>query len=191
MVGSDWISVSPGGKVFGIDPGPDEHAVVCWDPHSPKVIEAHDLSTSELQAYLISQARPGIDVVACEWVACFGMAVGFPIFKTVFQTGRIACVAPDCRFVPRVQIKMHLCGTARAKDPNVSQALKDRFGECGTKNKPGALYGITKHRWAALAVAVYAAEQIQPDKEFFPEPGLLLAPIGEQVLRASIGDFSA
>lgn len=176
-----WVSVERGGRVFGIDPGPDEHAVVCWDPFACRVVEAYDLSTSAIQAYLLSNARPGVDVVACEWVSCFGMAVGFSVFKTVFQTGRIASVVPQCRFVPRVQVKMHICGSGKAKDPNVSRALKDRFGERGTKNHPGALYGISSHKWAALAVAVYAAEAMQPEKEFFPESCLLLGPISEKV----------
>ena len=54
--------------------------------------------------------------------------------------------------------KMHLCNSPRAKDANVSQALKDKLGEVGTAKAPGPLYGIAKHAWAALAVGVYAAE---------------------------------
>ena len=54
---------------------------------------------------------------------------------------------------------MHLCGHPRAKDPNIRQALLDRFGPgrekaLGTKKAPGALYGIKGDEWAALAVAI-------------------------------------
>ena len=45
----------------------------------------------------------------------------------------------------------------RAKDGNVRQALIDLIGEQGTKKNKGPTYGISSHSWAALAVAVYTA----------------------------------
>jgi hypothetical protein len=47
----------------------------------------------------------------------------------------------------------------RAKDANIRQALLDLIGPQGTKAQPGPTYGIKSHTWAALAVAVYAANQ--------------------------------
>jgi hypothetical protein len=58
----------------------------------------------------------------------------------------------------RRDVKLHLCGSARAKDPNIRQALLDRFGPVGTKKAPGPLYGVKSHIWSALAVAVTASE---------------------------------
>ncbi len=55
---------------------------------------------------------------------------------------------------------MHLCGSPRAKDPNVTQALVDRFarGETnygkGTKKSPGFFYGFSADMWQAYALAV-------------------------------------
>jgi hypothetical protein len=46
----------------------------------------------------------------------------------------------------------------RAKDANIRQALIDKIGPQGTKAQPGPTYGIKSHSWAALAVAVYAAQ---------------------------------
>jgi len=37
--------------------------------------------------------------------------------------------------------------------------LLDLLGPQGTKAKPGPTYGIKSHSWAALAVAVFAAQQ--------------------------------
>ena len=61
----------------------------------------------------------------------------------------------------RRAVKLHLCGSARAKDTNIRAALIDRFGgtggrraAVGLKASPGPLYGIRSHEWAALAVAV-------------------------------------
>jgi hypothetical protein len=56
--------------------------------------------------------------------------------------------------VERREVKLHLCGQARAKDSNIIQALKDRFGDKGTKNKPGLTYGMRKDLWQAFALAV-------------------------------------
>ena len=59
----------------------------------------------------------------------------------------------------RKDVKLHLCGSPRAKDSNIRQALIDRFGPgkekaIGLKKTPGPLYGVKSHVWAALAVAV-------------------------------------
>ena len=35
------------------------------------------------------------------------------------------------------------------------QALKDRFGDKGTKKKPGHFYGFSKDIWQAYALGVY------------------------------------
>ena len=61
--------------------------------------------------------------------------------------------------VYRKDVKLHLCGDLRAKDANIRQALIDLFGPgkeraIGKKKTPGPLYGIRKHEWSALAVAV-------------------------------------
>jgi hypothetical protein len=68
-------------------------------------------------------------------------------------------VAPTTRIVllPRKDVKMHLCGTPRAKDGNIRQRLLDLLGPQGTKKQPGPTYGVKSHAWAALAVAVTAA----------------------------------
>ena len=58
--------------------------------------------------------------------------------------------------VYRRDVKMWLCGTPRAKDPNIAQALRDKYGDPGTKKNPGKIYGVKSHLWAALAVADYA-----------------------------------
>jgi len=62
---------------------------------------------------------------------------------------------------------MNLCGVMKAKDGNIRQALIDRFPatgggkipQIGTKAKPGPLYGFSRDKWAALAVAVTFQDQ--------------------------------
>lgn len=144
----------------GIDPGPRESAFVVWD--GERVVEAGDRPNAELAQYLDS-ASNGV-VVACEWIESFGMAVGREVFETVFAIGTFSQHAA-LRLVPRRDVKMHLCASPRAKDGNIRQALIDRLGIVGTKKTPGPLFGISGHRWAALAVAVTAHDLALTDHE--------------------------
>lgn len=99
--------------------------------------------------------------VAIEMIASYGMAVGAETFDTVRWIGRFqqAYCDPDAvRFIYRKDVKIHLCGSMKAKDQNIRQALIDKLGKPGTKKNPGPTYGVTSHAWAALAVAVTALE---------------------------------
>ena len=55
-------------------------------------------------------------------------------------------------------MKLAICGDSRAKDPNIRQALIDRYGgkeqAIGTKHLPGPLHAIVRDVWAALALGV-------------------------------------
>lgn len=104
------------------------------------------------------------DVLAIEMVASYGMPVGWEVFETVRWIGRFqqAWKKPEAvRLIYRQDVKLHLCKSVRAKDAHVWQALKDRFGEPGTKKNPGALYGVKSHARAALAVAVCVFDQMK------------------------------
>ncbi|MEN8721171.1 MAG: hypothetical protein ABF296_13010 [Oceanococcaceae bacterium] len=109
---------------------------------------------------LLTMLTPRTHVVI-EGIESFGMAVGRDVFETVFWSGRLAERAGKFSRVFRKQVKLHLCGSMRAKDPHIRQALIDRFGgvqgkdrAIGRKASPGPLYGIKTHIWSALAVAV-------------------------------------
>ena len=101
-----------------------------------------------------------LDVLAIEMIASYGMAVGKEVYETVRWIGRFQeCWAhPDeVKLVYRRDVKLHLCGSSKAKDPNVRQALLDLLGPQGNKRNPGPTYGVKSHAWAALAVAVTVA----------------------------------
>lgn len=143
-------------RVVALDPGTTETAMVVWDNG---LIEADYLPNMEMRARLKANHFGGADLVAIEMVESFGMAVGKETFETVRWIGRFEeCAIPPVMLVYRKQVKLHLCGTHKAKDANISQALRDKHGEKGTAKKPGKLFGISKHLWSALAVADYALE---------------------------------
>lgn len=148
-------------KILAIDPGSEQSAYLIYEdqtqqilPDGKGIIPNLDLLT------VVSEAKAaGVRLLAVEMVACYGMKVGQTIFDTAYWVGRFAQAAGlPFRLVYRMEEKMHLCRNSRAKDPNIRQALIDRFGPPGTKPKPGRTYGIKRDLWAALAVAVTAAE---------------------------------
>jgi hypothetical protein len=105
--------------------------------------------------------------LSLEMIASYGMPVGREVFETCVWIGRFKQQwhHPDAvRLVYRRDVKLHLCGSPKAKDANIRQALIDLFpktggGKCpqiGTKAQPGPLYGVSSHAWAALGVAVTA-----------------------------------
>jgi hypothetical protein len=102
--------------------------------------------------------------LAIEWIACYGMAVGAEVFDTCRWVGRYEQAAKrPIQLVKRLQVKMHLCHSARANDSNIRQAIIDRFGgkavAIGTKAAPGPLYGVAGDVWAALALALTVADK--------------------------------
>jgi hypothetical protein len=139
--------------ILAIDPGTEQSG---WCLFDGTVLR----SGVHPNATLLGEVRgssAGV-TLAIEMVASYGMPVGREVFETVRWIGRFQQAWRDpeaVRLVFRRDVKLHLCGSARAKDPNVWQALKDRLGEVGTKKNPGPLYGVNSHARAALAVAVY------------------------------------
>lgn len=156
--------------IFAIDPGTTRSAWVLYDEGAKVLADAWALDAShgilpnvELAAYLrMRDFDTPLMTVLIEKIESYGMAVGEEVFTTVMWVGRfIEALHPTpVVLVPRKHVKMTLCGSMRAKDPNIRQALIDRWGEGwkGTKAAPGPLYGIAGDEWSALAVAVAWAE---------------------------------
>lgn len=145
--------------ILAIDPGSEQSAWVLFDGER---VEAHGIITN---SGMVSHLRndDDYDEVVIEQITSYGMPVGREVFDTVFWAGRFYQVAtarthPHPYLLPRRDVKLHLCQSARAKDANVRQALLDRFGgekvAKGCKASPGPLYGLRKDEWAALAIAV-------------------------------------
>lgn len=135
--------------VIGIDPGPEESAIVEWN--GGKVLSARDISNQEVLTLLENCKGP----VAIERVRGFGLKIGNDVLDTVEWIGRFhQAKKTDCYLIDRKEVVHHLCNTAKGGDTEVRQALVYRIGEQGTKKNPGPLYGVTKHRLPALAVAV-------------------------------------
>ena len=144
--------------IFAVDPGNEISGYVLFDGH---VRESGVLPNSDMIERLKQQS--GVDYLAIEMIASYGMPVGREVFETCVWIGRFMQQfgSDFTRLIYRRDVKLHLCSSARAKDANIRQALIDKFGgttAIGKKATPGPLYGVKSHAWAALAVAVTANE---------------------------------
>lgn len=146
--------------IFAIDPGPTQCG---WAVLSgTNVIESGVMTVPEMLAKVRGACHsPLLDVIAVEMIQSFGMAVGAEVFETCVIIGRIveACAerGQEVRRVTRGEVKDHVCGSRKAMDSNIRQALIDLLGPPGVKSKPGPTYGVKSHAWSALAVAVTVA----------------------------------
>jgi hypothetical protein len=149
--------------ILAIDPGPLRSAWV--NLAGQRVIEK-GIDDNEYVLWLCKMAAGVMGAVVIERVEGYGMPVGVEVFETVWWSGRMAEAArplPVHR-IGRKAVKLHLCGSTKAKDGNVRQALIDRFGPSkeaavGVKASPGPLFGVSRDVWAALALAVTFADQ--------------------------------
>lgn len=153
--------------IHAVDPGPKQSGYVQFHSDVQSIVWAKVMPNEDLLAFLWRQQTSTNSVLVLEQIAAMGMAVGAEVFETCFWSGRfVEAWDGEWDRLTRVQIKTALCGTPRAKDPNVRQALIDRFGgkaaiqraKKATKTTPavpaGPLAGVSSHCWAALAVAL-------------------------------------
>lgn len=141
---------------LAIDPGTEQSGVVMFDFDEKEVRWANkEMPNGDV---LLECGADIADIILIEQIACMGMAVGAEVFETVFWSGRFAERAGIERVIriPRSEVKLRLCNSTRAKDPNVRIAICDRFGgekaSKGTKKNPGPLYGVSSHAWAAMGL---------------------------------------
>lgn len=145
--------------ILGIDPGTTESG---WCLLTPENTVEAGISPNDKLLYAI-QTMPA-DVMACEIFEARGMPIGNESIETIIFTGRlIQAWGGKFARVKRSEVKRNLCGSLKAKDSNVRQAIIDLFGgssAIGKKANPGPLYGVSSHAWAALGVALTARESL-------------------------------
>lgn len=150
-------ATTPGGLILAIDPGTTISGWVLFDGR--RVHESGNDPNPVVLRRIARAAASGVPELAIERFEARGMPIGDDSIETVIWTGRFvqAWRSPgSVRLVKRSAVKSHLCGSQKAKDPNVRQATIDLVGAPGLKRAPGPTYGVTSHAWQALAVAVTA-----------------------------------
>ena len=154
--------------LMAIDPGNKQSGYVIVDAYEGKIQKILDKGKVSNRELLNVIRRHGWEItdVAIEMVASYGMAVGATVFDTCVWIGRfwqhvrdMLDDEPTMHRIYRKDEKICICGSMKAKDSNIRQALvdiyapgEDNFGK-GTKNNPGFFYGFKSDIWQAMAVA--------------------------------------
>lgn len=158
-------------RILAIDPGSEQSAMVLYHTER-REIEHRAIQPNDDLVLQLPALRGCADHLAIELDKAYSITFAnsqrrfFPqqVLETHFQAGRfVQAWGRTWSRVERRDVRLHLCGTQRARDPQIRQALINRFGPgkkkaIGTKAERGVLYGIRKDLWAALAVAVVWAD---------------------------------
>lgn len=157
-------------RLYGLDPGTHQSALVCID----EGVVTGWLSDNAHILELLGDLPCGRLVI--EQIEAMGMAVGKEVFETCFFAGRCAQLwherGAPWTMLPRRTVKLHLCGSMQAKDPNIRKALLDRYGGEQAARKGGALSGIKSHLWSAMALAVTYQEREQEARVYGEAQGV-------------------
>ena len=150
--------------ILAIDPGTTHSGVCIIDDWTYKPLKFGKFENKKVVDELEDFLPVSMSVIEMIGHYGTGMPAGKEVFDTCVWIGRfieqLSCCCDIVQLLPRTTVKLHLCRSARAKDPNVTQALVDRFapGEPnygkGTKKAPGWFYGFSADMWQAYALAV-------------------------------------
>lgn len=158
-------------EILAIDPGNIDTAYVLIDSETYKPLRFGKIPNDEFIELLQDIGNPpqsfesayGKDApeTVIEMIASYGMPVGKEVFDTCVWIGRYYESVAGAELMFRKDVKMNMCNSTKAKDGNIIQALKDRFGDKGTKANPGWFYGFKADCWQAYALGVTYIDKLK------------------------------
>jgi len=149
--------------ILAVDPGNVESAYCVIDKTNYKPIEFGKIENEKFRKKMAKDLKMyPIDNFAIEMIASYGMPVGKEVFETCVWIGRFmeTFKCKNTYYIYRKEEKINLCGSMKAKDSNIRQALIDRFARFdfkngkGTKSNQDFFYGFSKDVWSAYAVGI-------------------------------------
>ena len=155
-------------SVLAIDPGPVKTAYALVR-RKDRHLYAFGICNNQELLQRLEQLLPAD--VAIEMIASYGMAVGAEVFETCVWIGRImqhleSCGADNVSRIFRREVKIAMCGSMKAKDANVRQAIIDSYQtnqSTDVTKKGGPLYKVSKDVWAAIGVALTQVNKDEHD----------------------------
>lgn len=119
-------------SIIAIDPGPVQSAYVAIVPSSKFIGSFGKIKNVEMLDVLgcYSTEKSVETKLIVEMVASYGMPVGESVFETARWTGifQQKFGLKNTELLYRKEVKMNLCGSMRANDSNIRQAIIDRYG---------------------------------------------------------------
>ena len=157
--------------ILAVDPGSTQSAYVVYDPKIKTVKEHAIMSNMGMRSLLewwngilmlgapvpheVVVPPDGNMTLVIEDMQSFGMPVGREVFETVRWTGRFdSAWFHTYVYIPRSEVKLAICKSAKANDASIRTALIDMFGGKQETKKGGKLYKVKGDEWSALALAV-------------------------------------
>lgn len=142
-------------NIISIDPGNLMSAYVLMDSNYTP-IEFAKIPNEDLLTRIQALDDAVVPVAVIEKMVRLGMPVGQEVFDTCMWYGRfhqeLVHQYIKVEYVTRREEKLNLCGSTQAKDGNIIQALKDRFGHKGTIAQKGFFHGFKADCWQAFSV---------------------------------------
>lgn len=148
-------------KILAIDVGTTETGFCLIDKDTYRPIRFGKVSNEELLNIVKNE---DYDILIYEEFQSYGMPIGISTITSITWNGRYIQSALDRNkivdYIYRKEEKLNLCGSMKAKDSNIRQALIDRFAKFDFKNGKGVkgntdfFYGFSKDVWSAFAVGV-------------------------------------
>ena len=145
--------------LLAIDPGTTESAyVVIRDDYS--IIDYGKMLNGNVIEMI--KTKTTFYPMVIEMIASYGMPVGQEVFETCVWIGRfIQASRKETQLIYRKDVKLNICNSMKATDASIIKALKDRFGDKGTKANPGWFYGFSKDVWQAYALGVTYLDKLR------------------------------
>ena len=156
-------------RILALDTGTTNTGFVYVECDVDKLPRLLDFGIIENQEMLQYIGNSNNDAIVMENFQCMGMAVGTSTFNAAIWLGRFIEASrrshphQTVHLMHRSAIKMEICGSPRAKDPNIRQSIIDMYPagqgggkvpQIGINKQRGPLYGVSSHVWSALAVAI-------------------------------------
>ena len=169
-------------RAIFIDPGTTQSAWVEWDVSKglDGCIEMGLLGNGTVLRYLTEAPYADAHLVL-EEIQSYGMPVGKTVFDTVFWSGRFAQAhRGSFELMPRRVVKLQLCGSSRANDSNIRQAVIDRMGDVPTIKRPNPRWPAKPRKdiWAAAAMALAWMEEREERQDGYKRIGELASTFG-------------
>ncbi len=152
-------------RILALDPGNEQTGYVVWCTKTKTMKAKGTLPNSSLLSMIADQeASIRAGVLAVEDVISYGMRVGKSTFDTCKWIGRFEnewknSFEGQVFYISSPDARDFVTGNSRARDKDVKEAICDKhYGgitkATGTKKEPGPMFGVGKHEWPALAVAL-------------------------------------
>ena len=148
-------------EILSLDVGTYESAYCLINIETCKPLKFGKINNNELLKIVKNENYAQL---VYEEFQSYGMAIGQSTIVSITWNGRYIQSAIDRNIkvdpIYRKEEKINLCGSMKAKDSNIRQALIDRFATFDFKNGKGTIkqkdffYGFSKDIWSAFAVGI-------------------------------------